>query len=256
MKKYFPSILAPSEARDATYEARSKSKNIASALCVVIANALATAWNAHTWYGLLSAHATVGTVGIAVVIGSGLVTYQAYLLVCLRRSLRARQIVRCVDSGTACDPELADPLTIVGISLVIAVERFDAIVKRWKAYEDGVELELIDRLSDEETIRDAIVSAGEELEAYAKGVDKLFKRRALIKELSESSVASPLPTFSTALDNLRLADERLKNGFILREDLPAVDPERLLAEPLNLAKLDALDKDMARIPVPARVTNG
>ena len=256
MKKYFPSILAPSEAREATYDTRNNSKGFAFAIGVVIANALATVWNAYTWYGILASHPTIATVGFATILGSALVAYQAYLLVCLRRTMRARQIVRCVKDGTACDPKLADPLTIVGISLVIAVERFDAMVKRWKAYEEGVELELIDRLSDEETIRDAIVAAGEELEAYAKGIDLLFRRRTLIKELSESTVASQLPTFSTALDNLRLADERLRNAFTLREDLPAVDPERLLAEPLNLAKLDALDKDLARIPVPARVTNG
>lgn len=256
MKKYFPIILPPSEARDATYDTRSKSKNLAFAFGVVIANALATVWNTHTWYGLLSTHATVGSVGFAVVIGSGLVTYQAYLLVCLRRSLRARQIVRCIDSGTACDPKVADALTIVGISLVTAVERYDAMVRRWKSYREGVELELIDRLSDEEAISDAIIAAGEELEAYATGIDLLFRRRALIKELSAATTDNPLPSFASALDSLRLADERLKNGFALREDLPAVDPERLLAEPLNLAKLDALDKDMAKIPVPARLTNG
>lgn len=256
MKKYFPSIHTPYEARSAHDDARRNKKGIAFGIGLVVANTANIVWIADTWFGILSEHHTVGLILGSSAAATLLLAYHAWLLVSLRRSIRARQIVNSVDNGTPCDPKVADTLTIVGISLVTAVERYDAMVKRWKAYEDGVELELIDRLSDEETIRDAIVLAGEELEAYAKGVDKLYKRRALIKELSDSTVARPLPTFSTALDNLRLADERLRNPFALREDLPAVDPERLLAEPLNLAKLDALDKDLARIPVPVRVTNG
>ncbi|MEI6510552.1 MAG: hypothetical protein WCO25_00730 [Candidatus Uhrbacteria bacterium] len=256
MQKHFPSIRTPYEARSASDDARRNAKGIAFSIGLVVANTANIGWVANTWFHILSSHPTVGLFLGSSAAGTFLLAYHGWLLVSLRRSFHARKIVKSVDGGTACDPKIADALTIVGISLVTAVERYDAMVKRWRAYEDGVGLELIDRLPDEDTIRDAMVTAGEELEAYAKGIDLLFRRRALIKELSASAVTNPLPTFSSTLDNLRLADERLKNAFALRENLPAVDPERLLAEPLNLAKLNALDKDMARIPVPAQLTNG
>ncbi len=259
MQKYFPCINPPSEARSASLEARSRSKELRFGSCVVVAHTFALMYMAKQSAGLLSAHASYESIAFVVIGGVSMLAYYGWLLVCLRRSIRARKLCRSVDNGTPCDPRIADPLTVAGISLVTAVERFDAIVRRWKAYEDGVteEFNLIDRLPDEDKIRDAIQSAGDDLAAYAKRVERHYRRAAVIRELSASMEESALPSFSESFDNLRAAEARLQDPFVLRDDIPPVDSERLLAEPLLMAKLDALDRDLSRIPTnSAQPTNG
>lgn len=258
MKKRFPSILPPMAALDASNKARIRSEQLWIGTGVTAASTLMLCFMAYHAAGILINTITIGSVSLVAIGTAVMLAYHGWMLKCLRQNVHARQIIQSVDSGKPCDPKVADALTIVGISLVTAVERYDAIVRRWRAYEDGVtdEFNLVDRLSDEDNIRDAIISAGEDLEVYAQGVAKLYKRQSLIRELSSSMNTDTLPSFSDALENLRSADARLRNAFVVHDDEPVINPERLLAEPLLMAKLDALDKDLARIPQQAKISNG
>ena len=82
-----------------------------------------------------------------------------------------------------------------------------------------------------------------EVEAARRGERVILKR---LDPLDATTLS-----LNVAVARFNLVAERW-NAYLEDTD----DPEKLLTEPILLAQLDALEKDLARLQVPARVMNG
>lgn len=118
-------------------------------------------------------------------------------------------------------------------------ERFNELVRRWNAYLSAAEHpDIMDRSPDEADIERALVNLRRELEARLERVEIICELEAL------QALPDPSPeALQDSLEDLREAERALIAHLSTQTD-------RLLKGPLEIAKLEALDEDLARIRIP------
>ena len=171
--------------------------------------------------------------------------------------LNQRRAIRAIQHGTRVDPKTIDKLTAAAISLTVAVTQYNGIVERWEVYKEGCADFGKKALPNETRIHDAIVAVRAALQARAERLEKCLARREKLQKISADAKSNAdLPALSDAIENLREFDEELGSTLQVVEDFDD-DAERLLAEPILMANLDALDEELRTLPTRrAQPTNG
>lgn len=137
------------------------------------------------------------------------------------------------------------PLQLLTARICGVVRRFNRMAERWNIYRNACEAKLIDPLPDERAIQTALEKAQREIEEHLRVGETLIG----LEQIGGAPVIDQT-SLSDALEALRDAERALADHLLINTD-------RVLAEPIETAKLDALNADLAsiRIPTPRKATS-
>ncbi len=182
------------------------------------------------------------------------------------RAWKNRHLARVIRDGGTVDPSCADQFDVEAVRIVGAAGRFNKAAAHWNAYARARladEKEPVDealrtkKIPNETAVRASLVAEGLALQGRVDTVNREFSRRERKAELTQlAEDAGDESSDDILLNHQDPSVQPVESLDKDATDMSQVDVERLLAEPIALANLDALDKELATHPSRARTTNG